>query len=409
MQTPRRKHSDHLSPSEARLPTALETATFAVTLLEDNPLFNSAHGSVFTRDGINELEASVMVSRGRAKRCAAVSLVRRVRNPILLARAMLERGEADLGGKNGEHRGPLAAGSDSDAAESGLDVPSAQGHTIVSGPAAEALARKYGLELVDPGYFFTKARWDEHRRALQREKEGKGLSTWSAEEFLPQGTCGAVALDEGGVLCCATSTGGMTNKLGGRIGDTPVPGAGFWAEEWHEEGDPTAGGPGGQAYFAPNSPVVAVSEGLRGLLGDCLPSPFVYAPFPSQVRRGLSTTRSFAASGTGNGDSFLRISAVRTVAAMARFQPLSSAIAVGRVAGPTGELQRSAQDRWGKTGEGEGGMIGIECAVVRGHDGSVAETRGEIVQDYNCAGMFRAWIDDDGAAVVRIWRDDAEL
>ena len=84
------------SPS-ASLPSALQTSTHAVTLLEDNPLFNSGHGAVFTRDGINELEASVMVSRGFAKRGVGVTGLRRVRNPILLARAILEHGDEDLG------------------------------------------------------------------------------------------------------------------------------------------------------------------------------------------------------------------------------------------------------------------------------------------------------------------------
>jgi len=407
MQTPcpKKRTSDS---SDARLPTALETATFAVALLEDNPLFNSAHGAVFTRDGINELEASVMVSRGRAKRCTAVSLVRRVRNPILLARAMLEHGEADLGGKNGEHRGPLAPGPGVPAGN--MDVPGAQGHTIVSGPAAESLARKYGLEIVEPGYFFTTTRWEEHRRALEREGQGQGTGTWSAEEYLPQGTCGAVALDEDGVVCCATSTGGMTNKLSGRIGDTPVPGAGFWAEEWLEKDDPTGRGPNERGgYFGPDGPAVALSATLRGLLIDCLPAPRLYSPLPNHTRHGLRTTRSFAASGTGNGDSFLRVSAVRTVAAMARFQPVSSMTALGRVTGPDGELQRSAGRRWGQTGEGEGGMIGIECVIIRDATGNIAETRGEILHDYNCGGMFRAWIDDGGEAVVRIWRDEVEL
>jgi L-asparaginase len=190
-------------------PSALEIATHAVAQLEDNPLFNSGHGAVFTRDGINELEASVMVSRGFKKRGVGVMGLRRVRNPILLARKMLEHGEQDL------------AASSSHASSSLLldvDVPSAQGHTQLHGETAEKLAEQYGLEIVDPEYFFTQQRWDEHVRALEREKRGLGLGTWHAEEYLPQGTCGAVALDAEGVICAATSTGGMTNKLTRRIG-----------------------------------------------------------------------------------------------------------------------------------------------------------------------------------------------
>ncbi|KAF9880711.1 WD repeat domain-containing protein [Colletotrichum karsti] len=380
-----------------KLPTALETATHAVTLLENNPLFNSGHGAVFTRDGINELEASVMVSRGFKKRGVGVTGLRRVRNPILLAKAMLEHGEEDLGGNS--HSGHPSSSVSADAA---IDAPSAQGHTLLHGPTAEVLARKYGLELVDPGYFFTQRRWDEHVAALERERRGEGLATWSREEFLPQGTVGAVALDEEGVVCAATSTGGLTNKLTGRIGDTPSVGAGFWAEEWEEDGDPTAvfargGGWGGGA-------AVVLSESLRGLVADCLPSLSVYSPVPAAVR----TTRSIAASGTGNGDSFWRVAAGRTVGAVARFKPLSGREAVSFVSGPGGELQKSAGDRWRVTGEGEGGIIGIEVAITRDGEGAVVGVRSEILQDFNCNGMYRAWIDDDGLAHAKIYHDDVE-
>ena len=96
--TKTQSYLSHPNKATGRRPSALEVATFAVVQLENNPLFNAGHGAVFTRDGINELEASVMVSRGYAKRGVGVMGLRRVRNPILLARAMLERGDADLGG-----------------------------------------------------------------------------------------------------------------------------------------------------------------------------------------------------------------------------------------------------------------------------------------------------------------------
>ncbi|KAF4929583.1 Isoaspartyl peptidase [Colletotrichum viniferum] len=374
----------------AALPSALETAVHAVTLLEDNPLFNSGHGAVFTRDGINELEASVMVTRGFAKRGVGVTGLRHVRNPILLAKAMLEHGEADLGGGSDSHPSSLS---------SGIDAPSAQGHTLLHGPTAELLAEKYGLELVDPGYFFTQRRWDEHIRALERERTGEeGNATWSRSEFLPQGTVGAVALDEEGVVCAATSTGGLTNKLTGRIGDTPSVGAGFWAEEWVEEGDPTGA-------FGKAGPAVVLSESLRGLMADCLPSLSVYAPV---YGKAVKTTRAIAASGTGNGDSFWRVAAGRTVGAVARFKPLSGKEAVSFVAGTGGELQRSAGDRWRVTGEGEGGIIGIEVAVTRDEEGGVVGVRSEILQDFNCNGMYRAWIDDEGLAHAKIYHDEVE-
>lgn len=407
--------SEALSDSVAskKLPSSLEAATYAVTLLEDNPLFNSGHGAVFTRDGINELEASVMVSRGQAKRGVGVTGLRHVRNPILLAKKVLEHGEDDL----------LGRGKKLDNGGTPPDVPSAQGHTLIHGPTAEKLARQYELEMVDPGYFFTQKRWDEHVRALEREKReqqqdgmlgASGVSssasaTWSKDEYLPQGTVGAVALDEEGVICVATSTGGMTNKLTGRIGDTPVVGAGFWAEEWTEEGDPASHKSGLRNPLYSAGPAVILSDALKGLIADCLPSPFLYTLALQGSSGELTTTRSIGVSGTGNGDSYLRIAAARTVGAIARYSPLPSAVALTKVAGPSGELQKSAEDRWGQTGEGEGGIIGLESVVVRDVNGNVVETRSAILQDYNCGGMFRAWIDGEGVAYARIFRKDQDI
>lgn len=382
-------------------PSALEIATFAVRQLEDNPLFNAGHGAVFTRDGINELEASVMVSRGHAKRGVGVMGLRRVRNPILLARALLEHGDADLGATEGKPSTVLCSGGGDDG---GLDVPSAQGHTQIHGEAAESLARRYGLDMVEPDYFFTQTRWDEHVRGLQRERDGTGLGSWSAREYLPQGTTGAVALDADGVVCCATSTGGLTNKLTGRIGDTPAVGAGFWAEEWTERGDHhPAGGMPASASARPGGPALSFSGELRGLLADCLPTPFLYSPV--EPRRTLVTTRSMGVSGTGNGDSFLRVAAARTVGSIARFAGAPTSEALTRVTGPSGELQRSAGSRWGRTGEGEGGMIGLELVVVRDESGDVVETRSEVVDDFNCGGMLRAWIDEAGHPCFKAFRD----
>ncbi|KAB5518874.1 putative 20S proteasome subunit alpha type 2 [Coniochaeta sp. 2T2.1] len=391
-------HSHLTTPNKStgRPPSALEVATFAVRLLEDDPLFNAGRGAVFTRDGINELEASVMVSRGYAKRGVGVMGLRRVKNPILLARAVLERGDGDLLGVFGTGgRQPKGEAGDGE-----LDVPSAQGHTQIHGAAAESLARRYGLEMVEPGYFFTQKRWDEHIRALQREKEGSGLSSWSGDEYLPQGTVGAIALDAEGVVCCATSTGGLTNKLTGRIGDTPVVGAGFWAEEWAEHGERGIRRPG---------PMLSFEGPLRGLVADCLPSLGVYTPLDRETqRKSLTMTRSMAVSGTGNGDSFLRVAAARTVGAIARFGGVSTSDALSRVAGPGGELQKSAGSRWGRTGEGEGGIIGIELVVIKDEEGNVVETKSEVVQDFNCGGMLRAWIDEDGCACFKAFREEDE-
>ncbi|KAI0856925.1 L-asparaginase precursor [Xylaria cubensis] len=407
-----------------KYPSALEIATYAVVQLENNPLFNSGHGAVFTRDGINELEASVMVTRGFAKRGVGVTGLRSVKNPILLARAMLEHGERDLKG-NTELGWAAAAAPANETTTTGeegggLDVPSAQGHTLIHGETAEILARKYGLETVDPSYYFTQKRWDEHVRGLEREKNGKGgVATWSVDEYIPQGTCGAVALDEDGVICVATSTGGVTNKLTGRIGDTPVVGAGFWAEEWPEKGDPSASraNPANPwrsliEYLELPGPVVELPSNLYSFFADCLPTPFLYSPVPSRASRSrdrgtdIGVIRSTAVSGTGNGDSFLRVAAARSVASIARWAGVSSAEAVNRIAGRGGELETSAGPRWGKTGEGEGGMIGIESAIAVDKSGAVLYSRSEILQDHNCAGMFRAWIGDDGLPEMKIWHED---
>ena len=162
-----------------------------------------------------------MVSKGYRKRGCGVVLLKHVKNPILLAREMLVRGETDGGGG---HNG--GAGG-------------AQNHCVLGGPTVEALAREWGLDMVPESHHWTKKRWDEHKRGLknsgvpnpewtQNPKWGPEEESWDGHEYLPQGTVGCVALDGYGTLAVATSTGGLTNKLSGRIGDTPTIGAGFW-------------------------------------------------------------------------------------------------------------------------------------------------------------------------------------
>ena len=386
-------------------------------------MFNSGHGAVFTRDGVNELEASVMVSRGMKKRGVGVMGLRGVRNPIKLAREMLVRGEKDLEGGNGEHRGPMVSGAGSGGGEAGryLDGKGtgAQGHCQLHRYSAEKLAREWGLEIVEPSYFFVQARWDEHVKGLEKEKKGQGMATWDAKEFVPQGTCGAVALDSEGVLAVATSTGGMTNKLTGRIGDTPTLGAGFWAEEWEEE---YAFKEEDMVKRVQQGPVLVLSDTLKGLMADCLPSLTTYMPVQKDddtfLAKGDKMFRSTAMSGTGNGDSFLRMNAVRTASAIAKYRGSKSSHktslqeAITEVTGPGGDLEKSAGDRWKKTGEGEGGIIGIELTVVTDANGEKKSATSHIVDDYNCGGMFRAAVDKHGKAVVRVWKpgqyDDLE-
>lgn len=373
--------------------TALDIATTTVTHLEDNPLFNAGRGAVFTRAGTIELEASVMVSQGYRKRGVGVMGVTRVKNPILLAREMLVRGEESDGNGGG-----------------------AQGHCQLTGNSCERLAGEWGLERVERGYFWTRRRWEEHRKGLgescereeyEREKRAAGYEemskcehvngeeddiyltndpSWNGTDYLPQGTVGCVVLDSTGTICVATSTGGITNKLPGRVGDTPTLGAGFWAEEWQS--------PATNPQQISPSPISILSDWTCALAA-CIPSlTRTYLPIPQEV--SSHRRRATGISGTGNGDSFLRLSAVRTACAIARFSQPETSLqkAVTAVAGPNGMLQLSAEDRWRKTGEGEGGMIGIELGV----DGV-----GRVVADFNCGGMFRAWVDGGGEERVMVF------
>lgn len=249
----------------------------------------------------------------------------------------------------------------------------------------------------------------EHVKGLEKEKKG-GISTWDEEHFFPQGTCGAVALDSEGVVAVATSTGGMTNKLTGRIGDTPTLGAGFWAEEWEEEYTSKA-----ESLLLQSGPALILSDTLKGMMADCFPNPSIYTPIYTDIDLNLLSKhdrvfRSSAMSGTGNGDSFLRINAVRTASAIARYRGSKSnhktslQEAITEVTGPGGDLVKSAGNRWRKTGEGEGGMIGIELTVVVDKDGKKKSAVSHIVDDYNCGGMFRAAVDKHGKAVMRVWK-----
>ena len=169
--------------------TSLDAVTRAVVLLEDNPLFNAGHGSVFTLDGRNELDASIM--DGRTLQAGAVSGVTRIRNPVMLARSVMENSE----------------------------------HVMLAGAGAEEFAATQGFSFVPQSYFHTPERWQQ----LQRIRGGeRGLSGHTISHV---GTVGAVALDSHGHLAAATSTGGMTGKRFQRIGDSPIIGAGTYADD----------------------------------------------------------------------------------------------------------------------------------------------------------------------------------
>ena len=165
--------------------TSLDAVTAAVRILEDSPLFNAGRGAVFSHDGINELDASIM--DGRTLRAGAVTGVRHVRNPVDLARLVMERSP----------------------------------HVMLSGEGAEEFARACGIDRVPNGYFTTERR----QRELELLQQGRKQA---GREAL-MGTVGAVALDAHGDVSAATSTGGMTGKKWGRIGDSPIIGAGTYA------------------------------------------------------------------------------------------------------------------------------------------------------------------------------------
>ena len=172
---------------------ALDAVTAVITVLEDDPLFNAGKGAVFTHDGRNELDASIM--DGSTLRAGSVANVHRVKNPILLARAVMEKSP----------------------------------HVMLVGDGAEEFARSVGVELVDPKYFYTEDRWQQLQQALQEDAANQPHADVEAAKHF--GTVGAVALDASGNLAAGTSTGGMTDKRWGRIGDSPIIGAGTYAND----------------------------------------------------------------------------------------------------------------------------------------------------------------------------------
>jgi L-asparaginase / beta-aspartyl-peptidase len=178
-----------VSPAAA---APLDAVEATVRLLEDAPLFNAGRGAVFTSEGTNELDAAIM--DGSTLRAGSVAGVKRVRNPITLARLVMERSP----------------------------------HVMMARDGAEAFGKEHGIEFVPESYFHTDHRWQQLERARERERAGASLSAADATQL---GTVGAVALDQHGNLAAATSTGGMTNKRFGRIGDSPIIGAGNYADE----------------------------------------------------------------------------------------------------------------------------------------------------------------------------------
>ena len=175
--------------------SSVDAVIAAITVLEDAPQFNAGRGAVFTHDGRNELDTSLM--DGATGKAGAAAGLHRVRNPITLARAIMDKSN----------------------------------HVMMVGDGAEMFAKEQGIALVDPAYFRTEKRWKALQKALQDERQAQASNQ---PLVLPGrayfGTVGALALDVQGHLAAGTSTGGMTNKRYGRVGDAPIIGAGTWAD-----------------------------------------------------------------------------------------------------------------------------------------------------------------------------------
>lgn len=168
--------------------SSLDAVVATIRIMEDSPLFNAGKGAVFTHAGTNELDASIM--DGATLSAGAVGSVSIIRNPITAARAVMEKSP----------------------------------HVMMIGRGAELFATEQGLEIVDPSYFWTERRWKQLQTRLTK---AASASDRQPREYF--GTVGAVALDSRGNLAAGTSTGGMTDKRFGRVGDSPIIGAGTWA------------------------------------------------------------------------------------------------------------------------------------------------------------------------------------
>ena len=173
--------------------TSLDAVEAAICVMEDSPLFNAGRGSVYTSDGHIEMDASIM--DGRSHHAGAVASVVGVKNPVKAARLVMEK------------------------------TP----HVLLVGNGAIAFAHEQGLEFADSAYFGTPERWEQLQRTQEEERRRSGHGSLGASE-IPMGTAGALALDHDGNLAAATSTGGLTNKRWGRVGDSPIIGAGTFAD-----------------------------------------------------------------------------------------------------------------------------------------------------------------------------------
>jgi L-asparaginase / beta-aspartyl-peptidase len=177
--------------------SSIDAVEATIRIMEDSPLFNAGKGSVFSHDGVNEMDAAIM--NGKDLSCGSITGVRTIRNPISTARLVMEKSE----------------------------------HVFLSGRGAEEFARLNGVAMEDPSYFYTEHRWQQLQEALKKDSIQLDHTPPSASLHDPEdfkfGTVGCVALDSEGNLAAGTSTGGLTNKKFGRIGDSPLIGCGTYA------------------------------------------------------------------------------------------------------------------------------------------------------------------------------------
>ena len=274
--------------------SSLDAVEKTINVLEDSPLFNAGKGAVFTNAETNELDASIM--DGKTLNAGASAGTTTVRNPINLARAIMERSK----------------------------------HVMLSGKGAEIFAEEQGLTLVDPSYFYTENRLESLKRVKAWEAQNSGkvdtesayLNFYDADiKNAKFGTVGCAALDKNGNLAAGTSTGGMTNKRYGRIGDAPIIGSGTYA----------------------NNATCAVSS-------------------------------------TGWGEYFIRAQVAHDISALMEYKGLSLK-----------DAAKIVLDKVKALG-GDGGIVAVD-------------KNGNMVADFNTAGMYRATMNDKGELTIGIYEN----
>ena len=282
--------------------TAMDAVKAAIIPMEDDPKFNAGKGAVYTWEGVNEMDAALM--DGASRKAGAITGVRRVKNPILLAEAVMQDGR----------------------------------HVFLSGEGAEEFASDAGVELVDPAWFETKHR----KEALERMKAEK-LSAMDVDHKF--GTVGAVVLDTHGNLAAGTSTGGLTGKRWGRIGDAPIIGAGTYADN-----------------------------------------------------------RSCAVSATGAGEYFIRVGVAQEICTRLR---LTGQLALDDFGGSNADGQAARVGLTGEIIQSVADAVMAEVKDMGGDGGVIiVSPEGEAIFSFNTQGMYRGRATSDGLNEVAIFDDE---